>query len=295
MFKVLALYQFRSVKNPNQVVAMIKSAAPSDVCGTLIVAHEGINGTIAGSEASMNVMLDVLNTLGFDQMEYKFSHAIEKPFLRFKVLEKKEIVTIGCDANPCSVVGTYVAPKDWNDLITQPDVLVIDTRNDYEYALGTFSGAVNPNTECFRDFPKYVASIDRKQFKRVAMFCTGGIRCEKASSYMLSEGFEEVYHLKGGILKYLEEVDRSHSLWEGACFVFDRRVALGHQLEITGHKLCFACRHVLSPKDRLVDYQEGVHCRYCINNLTALRRARCIERQKQTEIAQSQDKQHIGA
>ncbi|WP_272880530.1 rhodanese-related sulfurtransferase [Candidatus Synchoanobacter obligatus] len=296
MLTVAALYEFKKHKmNEALRVAIMECCQKYDVLGTLLLADEGINGTIAGSQAGVDAVLVFIRECGFQSLEWKLSHAVEKPFLRLKVIWKEEIVTIGCDVDPCEIVGDYVTVNDWNDLIVRDDVLLIDTRNNYEYELGTFKGADNPDTECFREFPRYVANIDREKYQSVAMFCTGGIRCEKASSYMLAQGFKKVYHLKGGVLKYLEEIQEEESLWEGACFVFDRRVALGHGLKITDHIQCYACRRALTPEDAMhPDYQKGVSCRYCIHMTSEARQASFVERQRQVEMAVSQGKEHIG-
>lgn len=293
---VAALYQFRPFNMSEAFrLSVYNLCKTHKVLGTLLLADEGINGTISGTKEGLEVVVDYLRANGFDQLELKYSKANEDPFLRTKVIWKKEIVTLGVDVDPCMLVGEYVLPKDWNELISQDDVLLIDTRNNYEYEIGTFKGAQNPDTECFREFPRYCASLDQKQYKRVAMFCTGGIRCEKASSYMLSIGFEEVYHLQGGILQYLEEIPESESLWEGSCFVFDRRVALSHGLKITGMGQCYACRRALTASEmQHRDYQKGVSCQYCINVTSKERQAAFANRQKQVERALLRDERHIG-
>jgi UPF0176 protein len=292
--RVLALYEFTEVVVPEKVREYIVSHAKKDVLGTLILANEGINGTVCGSQHSLDELLKVLLECGFKNLEYKFSDANEAAFLRFKVICKSEIVTLGKDVNPCQLVGDYVEPKDWNELILQPDVLLIDTRNIYEYELGTFQGAVNPNTECFREFPDFVKTLDKNKYRKVAMFCTGGIRCEKASAYMLSEGFESVYHLKGGILKYLEEISECDSLWQGSCFVFDRRVAISHGLKLSNHVMCYACRSVLSTiEQKHQDYLEGVSCQYCKGELSTERVMQLQERQNQIVLAQSKGGSHF--
>lgn len=284
---VAALYQFKPVENCQKIRNEIYSLCQEQgIKGTLLLASEGINGTISGSQNGIAAAIHEINRQGFNNLELKYSHAEEDPFLRMKVIVKKEIVTLGKSVDPCELVGKYIALKEWNELISRDDVLLIDTRNDYEYELGRFKNAVNPNTVCFRDFPKYVESIDRSKYKIIAMYCTGGIRCEKASSYMLGEGFEKVYHLKGGILQYLEDIKEEDSLWEGECFVFDRRVAIGHGLAITGYKQCFACRRALSQKDVLhQDYVEGISCHSCINTLSPEKKRSIVERQLQRELA----------
>jgi UPF0176 protein len=293
---VAALYQFKRIDAPmvcrDQIDAVAKHAG---TLGTLLIAKEGINGTISGSRENAAIVIDFLRSQGFFQLELKYSHANEDPFLRMKVVVKKEIVTLGRSTDPCQLVGTYVDSQDWNALISREDILLIDTRNDYEYELGHFKDAQNPDTTCFRGFPKYVESIDCGKYKSIAMYCTGGIRCEKASSYMLNEGFEEVFHLKGGILQYLEDIPIEESLWEGDCFVFDRRVALGHGLKITGHKQCFACRRALTPIDILhAQYIEGVACHNCCVNNSNDQKKAFAQRQYQVMLAKHRSEKHIG-
>jgi UPF0176 protein len=231
---VAALYQFTSLPDYQELQPKLKELGLKHYLrGTLLLAKEGINGTVAGSREAIDALCDFLKVDGrFDNLEYKESSASAMPFDRFKVRLKKEIVTIGVPSvDPTQQVGTYLNPKEWHELIKDPEVVLIDTRNDYEYEIGTFKDAQNPNIDSFRQFPDYVKKhLDPKKNKKVAMFCTGGIRCEKASSYMLQEGFHEVYHLKGGILKYLEEMNPEESLWDGKCYVFDHRTALGHGL-----------------------------------------------------------------
>lgn len=294
---VAALYQFKTVEDPHQVkLALDKVCKKAGTLGTLLLANEGINGTVSGSEEGIGLLVAEIKRQGFDALELKYSHANEDPFLRMKIVIKKEIVTLGEEVNPCQLVGEYISSQEWNQLILRDDVLLIDTRNDYEYELGHFKNAVNPDTTCFREFPKYVQSIDRDKYKIIAMYCTGGIRCEKASSYMLKEGFEKVYHLKGGILQYLEDMPKEDSLWFGECFVFDRRVALGHGLEITGYKQCFACRRALTQKDvEHPDYVEGISCHSCIQTVDTDKRQALSERQHQMLLAKIRNTKHIGA
>lgn len=234
-YKVVAFYKFTPIENTETTQLGFKSFTTfHKMCGTVLVAKEGLNGTVGGTEEAIDLFTTLLvESFGFTTDDYKFSTAREKPFPKMKVKLKKEIVTLKQDhVDPNKIVGTYVEPKDWNDLISQDDVIVIDTRNNFEVQMGTFENSLDPDTECFSEFPDYVKNkLDPKKNKKVAMFCTGGIRCEKASSYMLEEGFEEVYHLKGGILKYLEEVPEEKSKWMGSCFVFDERVALKHGLK----------------------------------------------------------------
>ena len=257
-----------------------------DIKGTLLLAAEGINGTIAGSRGAIDAVLSFLRAdRRLADLDHKESFAASQPFDRLKVRLKAEIVTMGIpDADPNAQVGTYVEPEDWNALLADPDVTVIDTRNNYEVSIGSFQGAENPETRSFRQFPEYVRTqLDPAHHKKVALFCTGGIRCEKASAFMLAQGFEEVYHLKGGILKYLEEISPDESLWEGECFVFDQRVAIQHGLEPGTHDLCRSCGHPLSEEDKASpDYEDAIACPYCIERLTEEKRSRQTARQQQS-------------
>lgn len=272
-WKIAALYRFVEIDDTVRLQKIIKDACVElGICGTLLLAPEGINGTIAGNEDTIPEIIALLDTLlNVSKGEVKYSDADHKPFRHMKVRLKKEIVTLRQpNVNPAKQAGTYVEPKDWNDLISDPDIINIDTRNNYETAIGTFKGATDPDTDVFTEFADYVEkNLDPAKNKKVAMFCTGGIRCEKASSYMLSKGFEEVYHLKGGILKYLEEVPEEESLWEGSCFLFDRRVGVEHGLKESAHLLCYGCRYPLDEADLELDsYEKGVSCKHCIDNLT---------------------------
>lgn len=299
-FVVAALYKFARIDNTEQVQSELRAVCDdNNICGTLLIAHEGINGTIAGSRNGIDAVLHHIRRYpGFQDLEHKESAASEQPFYRMKVRLKKEIVTIGLpDVDPNETVGTYVSPQEWNDVISDPDTVVIDTRNDYEIKIGTFKNAVNPQTESFRAFPDYVEkNLDPAKNKKVAMFCTGGIRCEKASAYMKKLGFEEVYHLKGGILKYLEEMPQEKSMWEGECFVFDQRVAVKHGLEEGSYILCPSCRHPVGAADlQSPKYIEGIACPNCHDSLSDERKARSAERQKQIALAEARGEQHIGA
>lgn len=298
-----ALYKFVSLPDYQALQAPILDACQRNhIKGTLLLAEEGINGTIAGLPDDIHRVLNFLRTDSlfankFADLEHKESFANEHPFYRMKVKLKKEIVTLGVPGvSPTKKVGTYVKPEDWNALISDPDVILIDTRNDYEVDIGTFKGAVDPKTTTFREFPQYVAKhFDPSKHKKVAMFCTGGIRCEKASSYMMDQGFEEVFHLQGGILKYLETVPEAQSLWQGECFVFDQRVAVKHNLEVGEFDQCYACRHPLSPAEMQSEqYTAGVSCPYCYDKLSAEKRASLIERQKQVTLAKQRGATHIG-
>jgi UPF0176 protein len=298
-----ALYKFINLPNYQALQTPILDVCKHNhIKGTLLLAEEGINGTIAGLPDDIHRVLDFLRTdvlfaNKFADLEHKESFANEHPFYRMKVKLKKEIVTLGVPGvSPTNKVGTYVKPEDWNALISDPDVVLIDTRNDYEVDIGTFKGAIDPKTTTFREFPQYVAKhFEPAKHKKVAMFCTGGIRCEKASSYMMDQGFEEVFHLQGGILKYLETVPEAQSLWQGECFVFDQRVAVKHNLEIGEFDQCYACRHPLSPAEMHSDqYAAGVSCPYCFDKISPEKRASLIERQKQVTLAQRRGDTHIG-
>ncbi|HUX79719.1 MAG TPA: rhodanese-related sulfurtransferase [Alphaproteobacteria bacterium] len=294
---VAALYQFIPFPDFREVQPRLKSLCDQEkIKGILLLADEGINGTVAGSREAIDKLRSYLQTR-FNALEYKESWADEMPFHRMKVRLKKEIVTLGVPGvNPCEKVGTYVAPEDWNDLISDPEVLLIDTRNDYEVKIGSFKKAVNPATPSFTDFPEFVQTLDKSKHKRVAMYCTGGIRCEKASSYLLSQGFENVYHLKGGILKYLETVPSEKSLWEGECFVFDNRVAVSHGLNLGHFKTCYGCRQPISEDDIASPfYERGVSCPHCYTTLTPEKRNSVRQRQRQEDLARARGEKHIGA
>lgn len=272
------------------------------VFGTVLLAREGVNGTIAGPANAIEAALTQLRALpGCETIEAKYSEATEQPFMRLKVRLKREIVTMGVpDTDPTSIVGTYVTPDAWNDLIDAPETILIDTRNDYEVAIGTFEGAIDPETKTFREFPewfrKFRESLDATgKAPKVAMFCTGGIRCEKATSFLKSEGIDEVFHLQGGILKYLEIVPEQKSKWNGECFVFDERVSVKHDLTPGSYDMCHACKHPVSDTD-MADpaYTPGVSCPHCIDTMTEEQRARFSERQKQITLAKERGEQHMG-
>ncbi len=298
-----ALYKFVALPDYVALQAPIYAACEAhQIRGTILLAAEGINGTIAGLPENIHKVLHFLRTSAafegkFSNLEHKESFADKHPFYRMKVKLKKEIVTMGVPSvNPNNTVGTYVKPEDWNVLISDPDVILLDTRNDYEVHIGTFKGAVDPKTTTFREFPKYVANnLDKAKHKKVAMFCTGGIRCEKASSYMLEQGFDEVYHLQGGILKYLETVPEAESLWQGECFVFDQRVAVKHGLEVGEYDQCYACRMPLSPSElQSSQYTPGISCPHCYDKTSEEKRAALTERQKQVILANQRGETHIG-
>ncbi len=296
---VAALYKFASLPDYRQLQPkLLDFCLLQKLKGTLLLAEEGINGTVAGSREAIDALIAFLKAdVRFSDIEHKESYAEKTPFYRMKVRLKKEIVTLGVPGiSPTRKVGTYVAPQAWNALISDPEVVLIDTRNSYEYDIGTFRGALDPHTNTFREFPAYVnKALDPAKHKKVAMFCTGGIRCEKASSLMIELGFEEVYHLQGGILKYLEEVPVEQSLWQGECFVFDQRVAVGPGLELGHYDQCYTCRHPISEEDKASpDFVQGVSCPHCIAQLTEEKRASAAERQLQVELALKQGRAHIG-
>lgn len=293
LYKFVTLDDYEELKNP-----LLDFCRTQELRGTLLLAQEGINGTVAGSRSATDALLAYFEKDGrLADIGYKQSFAEENPFYRMKVKLKREIVTLGVEGvDPNKKAGQYVKPADWNALISDPDVILIDTRNDYEVDIGTFKGAVDPRTTNFREFPEYVHdNLDPKKHKKVAMFCTGGIRCEKASAFMLNEGFEEVYHLQGGVLKYLEEVPQADSMWQGECFVFDNRVTVDHSLEQGHYDMCHACRHPISEQDKQSsDYQAGVSCHHCVGEKTAADRERFAQRQHQIQLAKEQGRQHIG-
>ncbi len=298
MFTIAALYHFTRLPDPTALQAPLLALCKAQgVKGSLLLASEGINGTIAGSRPGIDAVLAHLRTLpGCDALEWKESFADTMPFGRAKVRLKGEIVTMGQpDINPLARVGHYVAAADWNALIAAPDVAVIDTRNDYEVAIGTFHGAVDPETHAFRDFPAWwQANKDRFTGKRIAMFCTGGIRCEKSTNYLLGQGVEDVFHLKGGILKYLEAVPADQSLWQGQCFVFDKRVSVGHGLVPGNYDTCHACRRPLSTDDKTSPlYEQGVSCHHCMDEHSDQDRARFRERHRQLALAAARGQSHF--
>ncbi|MCZ4073267.1 oxygen-dependent tRNA uridine(34) hydroxylase TrhO [Agrobacterium sp. LMR679] len=298
-FLVAALYhfarlpRFETLREP-----LFALCQENGVKGTLLLAGEGINGTIAGPDAGIHAVLSFLRAQPeFAALEHKESRASHMPFVRLKVKLKKEIVTMGVpDIDPNRIVGTYVEARDWNELISDPDTIVIDTRNDYETAIGVFKGAVDPQTKTFREFPDWVKNNPGLHNKpKIAMYCTGGIRCEKATAFMKEQGFDEVYHLKGGILKYLEEVPEEESLWEGACFVFDERVSVVHGLAEGDHQLCHACRNPITPEVRLSPkFEEGVSCPSCYEDRSEEDRQRFRDRQQQIELAKKRGERHLG-
>ncbi len=301
--RVSAFYKFTPFSAPDALRDEV-DAALSDLgaTGTVLLATEGLNGTIAAEGDALDEAMDILRALpGCSDLEHKESYAEKMPFRRLKVRLKREIVTMGVpETDPNALVGSYVAPEDWNALLEDPDTVVIDTRNDYEFGLGTFEGAIDPDTQAFRQFPawfrEFRAKLEAEGRKpKVAMFCTGGIRCEKATSFVKSEGLDEVFHLKGGILKYLETVPEPESKWRGECFVFDERVSVGHGLEPGNYELCRGCKRPVSKNDRADPrFEPGISCPACHDTLTADQRARFAERQKQIDLARKRGVKHIG-
>ena len=299
--KVAALYRFVSFAAPETLQPLIQEQCnASGIKGTILLAHEGINGTVAGAPEAIDALVAFLRAIpGCAELDVKYSHANEMPFYRMKVRLKKEIVTLGVDGiDPKREVGTYVQPEDWNALISDPDTVLIDTRNDYEVAIGTFEGAVDPRTKSFSEFPEWFrAHRDELAARKTkfAMFCTGGIRCEKSTAFLKAEGIDEVYHLEGGILRYLENIPEAESKWHGECFVFDERVSVKHGLELGEMELCHACRRPISQGDKAsAHFVEGVACPACYSERTEEDRARFAERQKQISLAKKRGKQHIG-
>lgn len=298
-YEIAALYKFARLPQFEELRAPLQAMLDRHgIKGTLLIAHEGVNGTIAGLSDNLRAALTEIETItGIGAIEVKFSHSDDMPFLRMKVRPKAEIVTIGdLTVDPLKQVGIYVEPEDWNELISDPDVLLIDTRNSFEVGVGTFQGAIDPMTTAFGEFPAYVrTNLDPAKHKKIAMFCTGGIRCEKASSFMLQEGFEEVYHLKGGILKYLERIEPEESLWEGGCFVFDSRVSVGHGLEIQDLTTCHGCRRPLTAEDvQASGFEQGVSCPHCVGSLSEAQKASAREREKQMKLAKKRGETHLG-
>ena len=296
---VAALYRFATFPEYESLREPLKQCMlDNDVRGTLLLAAEGINGTIAGSRAGIDAVLAFLERdTRFADLGPKESFAAENPFYRTKVKLKREIVTMGVeDIDPKKIVGTYVEPSEWNALISDPEVLLLDTRNKYEVEIGTFESAVNPETDSFREFPDYVKNnLDPAKHKKVAMFCTGGIRCEKSTAYLREQGFDEVYHLKGGILNYLQEVPEEETLWRGECFVFDNRVTVNHKLEQGVFDQCHACRMPISEDDkRREEYQKGVSCHHCAAQKPREKVKGLAERERQMALAKARGDSHIG-
>ena len=290
-FTVAALYHFVDVPNPKALIQTLEPVCKENgICGSLLIASEGINGTIAGEKTGIaNILSAIRSQNGFADLAHKESYASKQPFRKMKLRLKKEIVTMGVPlVDPSNKVGHYVKPEDWNDFLAQDDVVVIDTRNDYEIEIGTFKNAINPDIKTFREFPAWwEKNKARFHNKKVAMFCTGGIRCEKSTSFAIDDGHDEVYHLQGGILKYLEEVRQEESTWDGECYVFDSRVSVGHGLKEGPYSSCFACGRPITSEDmKKTEFERGVSCHHCIDEYDEDRKMRFRERQKQIELAQ---------
>lgn len=300
MYTICALYHFTPFPDHAALQAPLKRVCDANgITGTLLLAQEGINGTVSGKRDGIDTLISYIQSLpGCSNFEWKLSTSQERPFIRMKVRLKKEIVTMGQpDVDPLASVGRYVAPADWNDLILSDDVAVIDTRNDYEVSIGTFEGAIDPKTASFREFPQWWDdNKERFHNKRIAMFCTGGIRCEKSTNFLIGQGVEDVFHLKGGILKYLEDVPAKDSSWNGSCFVFDGRVSVEHGLKEGPHLLCHACRRPILPDDLdRVEFEQGVSCHQCISETTDDDKERFRERQKQIALARERGDRHLKA
>jgi UPF0176 protein len=293
LYRFVALDDYSALRQP-----LLTLMAEHQVRGTLLLAHEGINGTIAGPRQGVAAIKNWLaQDERFQGIDYKESLVDIQPFKRTKVKLKKEIVTMGVDnIDPRRTVGTYVSAERWNELISDPEVLLVDTRNQYEVEVGTFQRALNPGTDSFREFPEYVArNLDPQKHRKVAMFCTGGIRCEKSTAFLKEQGFDEVFHLQGGILKYLENVPEEESLWRGECFVFDDRVTVNHQLDRGGYDQCHACRRPITEADKQrPEYRQGVSCHQCIDTSTPEQKARFAEREKQIQLAKKRGETHVG-
>ncbi len=296
---IAALYRFVQLdKYQDLQKPLLQKMDELKIRGTILLAAEGINGTIAGQAPAVESLLTFLRSdPRLSELDCKTSTDDEMPFYRSRVKLKREIVTMGVDSLDPAISGQYVEPGDWNALISDPTVTLIDTRNDYESAIGSFENAQIPNTQSFRDFPEYVEqNLDPSQHRKVAMFCTGGIRCEKSTAYLRQHGFDEVYHLKGGILNYLKQVPQSESLWQGECFVFDNRVSVNHSLEKGSYDQCHACRRPITDEDKeSLDYQSGVSCPACYDDKSDTERSRFSEREKQVRLAEDRGEHHIGA
>ena len=294
MYKFVALPHFESLRQP-----LLDVMNDNQIFGTLLLATEGINGTVSSTREGIDKLLAWLDKQpGLENIDSKESYDSKIPFYRTKVKLKKEIVTMGVEGiDPKETVGTYVQPEDWNALISDPDVVLVDTRNDYEVKIGTFKNAIDPKTTTFREFPKWSKeNLDPNTNKKVAMFCTGGIRCEKSTAFLKEQGFDEVYHLQGGILKYLEKVPEKDSLWQGECFVFDNRVTVDHNLEAGSYDQCHACRMPITEQEKTLDtYIEGISCLHCHDQVTEEQKQRYAQRQKQVKLAKARGEAHIGS
>ena len=293
LYKFVTLPDYAALREP-----LLNAMSKNNVFGTLLLAQEGINGTVSSTREGVDALLKWLDQQpGLENIDTKESYHSEIPFYRTKVKLKNEIVTMGVEGiDPKQVVGTYVKPEDWNALISDPDVVLVDTRNDYEVEIGTFENAVDPKTKTFREFPAWAKdNLDPEKHKKVAMFCTGGIRCEKSTAYMKEQGFDQVYHLEGGILKYLEKVPKEQTLWSGECFVFDNRVAVDHDLKRGSYDQCHACRMPITEQEKdHLHYQEGLSCHHCYGTVDEEQKQRFAERQKQVALAKKRGEEHIG-
>ncbi|RCL81155.1 MAG: rhodanese-related sulfurtransferase [Alphaproteobacteria bacterium] len=301
---IISFYKFVTILNLEELKIQIENICSKfDTKGTILIAPEGINGTIEGSKNNIKKFLETLkNNKKFSDIIPKYSYSSKDSFNRMKVRLKKEIVTIGnTEVNPNKYIGKYIEPNDWNELISDPNTILIDTRNEYEVAIGTFKGAINPKTKSFRDLPNWIKNNlenedDDYKNKKIAMFCTGGIRCEKSTSYLVQKGFTNVSHLKGGILKYLENIPKKKSLWDGECFVFDQRVSVAEELKPGSYLMCHGCRMPLKPEDtKLKSYIHGVSCKYCHNKKSAESKKRYADRQKQINLALERGEKHMGS
>ena len=301
---IISFYKFVTILDLEELKIQIENICSMfDTKGTILIAPEGINGTIEGSKNNIKKFLETLkNNKNFSDIIPKYSYSSKDSFNRMKVRLKKEIVTIGnTEVNPNKYIGKYIEPNDWNELISDPNTILIDTRNEYEVAIGTFKGAINPKTKSFRDLPNWIKNNlenedDDYKNKKIAMFCTGGIRCEKSTSYLVQKGFTNVSHLKGGILKYLENIPKKKSLWDGECFVFDQRVSVAEELKPGSYLMCHGCRMPLKPEDtKLKSYIHGVSCKYCHNKKSAESKKRYADRQKQINLALERGEKHMGS
>ena len=290
LHSVISFYKFVKINNPKKLrKSLLDILLNEDVVGTFLIAKEGINATVSGSDISLKKIMKFLDKQkGFNDIEYKHSCSIKRVFKRLKIKVKDEIVALGKkEIDPSKTTGNYIEPRNWNKLIADPDVLLIDTRNTYEIKIGTFLGAENPNIKNFRDFPNFVKKkLNSKKNQKIAMFCTGGIRCEKASSYLLEKGFKDVYQLKGGILKYLEQNTKKNSRFKGECFVFDERVSVNKKLKNGKYQQCYACRMPISKDDiSSIHYKKGISCPHCFSKTSKRQKNRFAERQNQINLS----------
>lgn len=297
-YKVIGFYKFISLSNVDKLkIEYVNFMKPKKILGTLILAKEGVNGMLAGEDSKIDLIIRELEKIGLNKDEIKISYSEVKPFNRLRVKVKEEIISLGYPelSNPNKKVGTYLNSTEWNKLLKDNQLILIDTRNYYETSIGTFENAIVPDTNTFKDFPNFIKTLDKYKDKKVAMFCTGGIRCEKASSYLLELGYKHVFHLKGGILKYLEEIPKEESKWEGECFVFDNRVAIEHNLDKGTYIMCNACGEPVSHEEtKSSNFKKGIHCPKCVNRLSDKQIQKATERQKQIDLAKKKGKIHIG-